>query len=712
MKSEGSVDLDAIVKAARERLPSIVNQIDALVRRTDPVELLAHLSLIFQTHRVDEIANRDEMTGWQARIEWLTWLICARRIVPPELPAVLDGSILTALEGLLDEYFQSVAITLMESDETLSPEHRRLRHSLRLESLFVRGEGFQHQLEESAIELYSPHDRWCEATLGITIRDALAVTNLLNERLTHKLADTRRRGEEIRTALKRQPGIALELPLPPVIQAELAEAMPEAGHEEAFAQSIEQVWFFFQAPQIVGFTRDELVHLVPADFVASRVDGFLRLMSFNADTVSGEPDPLVLSPLAKTPLLHAGDLYLPLTPGTLLEGLFYAFHTKLFAQNRHVYDDSRAAIMEAAAIDALRRLLPRAHGGWRLRYGSKKQRLDLDGLLLYDGKLILVECKWKNLQLLSRTGDVGAALADLDKAILQPLAQAQRARDFIRDVREAEFEEQETGRKIVVRSSEINEVFLVTLVGSGAWAQIAANLPRLAPLGLFRDGEYPWALCLNDLRVVSECLQGLPPLLFDYLRRRDRFQKDGRFQLHDEWDFLGVYMSGALDVDDPNFPKDVDWITLDAFDSGLQDYYASQAPGSEVKVERPRRQIPQNLWQLLVDAELTSGPGRTDTLCVVLGWSDAELRDVDEMLAKLAQKTRRDGKAHAVAARHPSRSVGIAMACGHGDQSAIQRLLNRAIETHQAERGVAEWVGFGIDLATPFIPLMLRTRFE
>ena len=41
----------------------------------------------------------------------------------------------------------------------------------------------------------------------------------------------------------------------------------------------------------------------------------------------------------------------------------------------------------------------------------------------------------------------------------------------------------------------------------------------LVPLGRFADGEYPWALSVNDLRTVAESLE-LPSQLFDYLRRR------------------------------------------------------------------------------------------------------------------------------------------------------------------------------------------------
>lgn len=710
MPDESLTDPESIAAAARARLPDLVSQIVGLIARTDPVELLAHLTLLFQTHPETTVPNRDEMARWQVRIEWLTWLICTRKMVPPVLPAVLDGAILTPLEELLDDYFDSVAMTLLEATEGLPPLHSQLRASLRTSALFVRGEGFQHQFQQLAVELYSPHDEWCRGHIGLTISEALTLAAAFGERFSTTLHETRRRSYEIMDSVRRKPAMALEIRLPWAVQASLAEALPRPGSEDAFATAIGSMWLFLQAPAVVGCAKQELVELVAGSLDATHVDAFLGLLSFNPDEVVGEPDPFALSPLAKRPLLHdqARDRYLLLAPGTLLEGLFYAFHAKLFGDTlyRPRYDESRAAIIEAAAVDAFRRLLPRAQSGWRLKYGPRKQRKELDGLLWHDGKLILIECKWKNLQLVSRAGHVDGVLADVDKAILQPLAQAKRARDYIKDVGDAEFEEEGSGRRIQIRSAEVSEVFLVTIVGSGAWAQIAANLPRLAPLGLFRDGEYPWALSISDLRVVSECLEGLPPLLFDYLRRRARFQSDERFRLYDEWDFLGVYTAGALDVDDPNFPKDADLISLDGFDSGLQDYYGTLGANRAANASRPKRRIPDGLWRLLVDAEKASSSGAVDAICLILGLSDAELSELDAALAKLAKKTLGDGRAHAVATRPPSRPVGIALACGYQDQLALQTLLSRAIQAHQLDKGVEEWVGLGLDLASPSTPIL------
>ena len=303
-------------------------------------------------------------------------------------------------------------------------------------------------------------------------------------------------------------------------------------------------------------------------------------------------------------------------------------------------------------------------------------------------------------------GDVKAALDDVDKAILAPLSQAKRAREYFWSP-DREFVEKATGRLISVESKNVSEVFLVTLVGSGAWAQVAANLPELAPMGFFADGEYPWALSISDLRVVTHCLE-LPSQLFHYLRMRYEVQRDGRFRLHDEWDFLGVYLFGALDPQHPKFAdaKDANGILLDAFDSELQDYYYSLSANVPL-ADKPRRKIPKRIFSILTEAERSGHRGITDAICAVLKWPDDELTELDGALGELRRKTVFDGKAHAVAAKHPWKPTAIAMACGYKDKRAIRETLMSAVNSARRDAAAAECVGFEWDLGAADGPTLI-----
>jgi hypothetical protein len=693
-------------KEARLRLPGLVQRIEDLVRKIDPIELLSQLTLLYQTHPADQQPNRDESAQWQVRIEWLAWLVLSRHMSAPEHPEVIDGRILGPLEELLGEYVFTVTMTLPEPVAGLSEEQDEVRSLIQLESIHVRGEAFQSQLEGMATELYSPHDEWCLANLGFTVRDAFVLARAIADRFTEKMHSLRESDEAIGERLHADPSVALTLDLPPSIRnALLADGLPDSDLED-FAKDVRMAWFFSKSPEIVGFTQDELWTLVDGKVDAGRVAAFLAFASTDADAIEGEPDLLALAPTAKTPLVRHRDRFYLFVPGLLFEAIYYAFHRRLFADEayRSTYDRVRAAWLERSAVEAFRKMLPNAEAGWGLAYGPKQHRLDLDGLIRYDNKLILIECKWKSPTLLALGGNVVAALKDVDGAILQPLAQAKRARDWIQKNDSAEFVEKISGRRIVIRPDEITEVFLVTLVGSGAWALIAANLTRLAPLGLFADGEYPWALSMNDLRVVAECLE-LPSQLFDYLRRRYEAQQNPKFRFHDEWDLLGVYLAGALDVNDPQFAEP-DLVAFDGFDSDIQDYYYSLS-NPHVVVKKPSRPLPQNIRELLLAVERAHAPEKTDAICVILSWPNEGLKELGNSLDQARKKTVWDGRAHAVALHHPWRASGVSFACGYKDRRAIQGVLRKACESRIESTNATEWVGFGVDLAAPWDPVVV-----
>lgn len=701
-------DLVQRAKEARARLPELVRDIEDLVRKVDPIELLSQLTLLFQTHFEAEQPARDEAVRWQVRLEWLTWLVFARGLASPPQPEVIDARILDPLDKLLEEYLVAATMTLPEPVEGLTEDENDVRALIQLEAIHVRGEAFQSQIERMAVELYQPHERWCLEHLGFRVQDAFALAKAISSGFGERLQAHREAEAEIRRKVAADPSVALTLDLPTRVQDSRGVDVPTEDRED-FAKTIGMVWFFARAAHVVGFSSEDLQSQVVGEIERERVEAFLDFASVAADEVRGEPDLLALPPLAATPLVqHAGRFYL-FAPGVLFEALFYTMHARLFGDERYrpTYDDARARWLERTALDAFRRMLPNAEAGWSLSYGPKKGRLELDGLIRYDNKLILLECKWKTLTLSARSGDVVAALKDIDKAIIQPLAQAKRARDYIAGLDAAEFLEKDTGRCIVVRRADVSDVFLVTLVGTGAWSLIAANLVRLAPLGLFADGEYPWAISVNDLSVVADCVD-FPSQLFDYLRRRYEAQREPRFRFHDEWDLLGVYLAGALDIRDPRF-RDADFVSLDGFDSHLQDYYYSQR--SEVTTpERPRRPVPRNLTELLLAVERAPHALRSDAICVVLSWPNWGLEELGKGLSEARRKAVWDGKAHAVAVGHPWRSTGVAFCCGFRNRRAIQETLWTACESQRRRTGAQEWAGFGIDLNAPWDPIVFYYR--
>lgn len=164
-------ELVRLAREARGRLAEDVRRIEDAVKRVEPIELLSQLTVLFQTHNRDEQPDREKSARWQAHIEWLAWLVFSRNLTAPARPELIDDPYLHTLDNLLDDYFRDVTMTLPEPVEGLSDDQNELRTLIQLEAIYVRGEGFLMQLESMAIELYSAHDEWCIANLGLTVQD-------------------------------------------------------------------------------------------------------------------------------------------------------------------------------------------------------------------------------------------------------------------------------------------------------------------------------------------------------------------------------------------------------------------------------------------------------------------------------------------------------------------------------------------------------------
>ena len=107
MPDETPVDFAAhlagLARDARDRLPSIVARIEGIVCAVDPIELLSQLSILNLTHPAGVMPDRDDKARWQVRIEWLAWLILARKFEGPASPQVIDSRVLTPLEEALED---------------------------------------------------------------------------------------------------------------------------------------------------------------------------------------------------------------------------------------------------------------------------------------------------------------------------------------------------------------------------------------------------------------------------------------------------------------------------------------------------------------------------------------------------------------------------------------------------------------------------------
>ena len=375
----------------------------------------------------------------------------------------------------------------------------------------------------------------------------------------------------------------------------------------------------------------------------------------------------------------------------LLEAILNAPHYALIGDPhyRPKYDDARAAWLEQQATEAFRRLWPDAQIGWSLKYGPKGRRSELDGLVLRGNKVILIECKWKSLTLVARRGDSDALRRDITESILKAFDQGRRARDYIRGTANPEFTASD-GTVLRFDSQAINEIVILSVLGRGALSIVAANPLEATALGLFSDGELPWALSIFDLLAVCRTME-FGGQFFDYARRRAAVIADGRFNLHDEWDLLEFYFAGALDIKDPDF-ADKHMVTFTG--SGRELEHLVLDPSATVP-ESLRRRIHPKLRKLLKHLDGLPDAQATDAVVFLLGLSDRQLQQMGEYwIPSREQGTEQMANSTSVSGVPTPGGRGFTIICGRGTRDEFDR-LQFLCTLNKYKRHAPIWLGIG-----------------
>jgi hypothetical protein len=121
------------------------------------------MSAMYLTYAEPARADPEELTAWQVKLEYLTWLLGSRPIPSEPPPSLIGASILGPLERELSDLFASVSLAVAGSKGDDDPAILSLQRTLRLESLHVRGEGTPASVKWLARGLYSAHAQWFRA---------------------------------------------------------------------------------------------------------------------------------------------------------------------------------------------------------------------------------------------------------------------------------------------------------------------------------------------------------------------------------------------------------------------------------------------------------------------------------------------------------------------------------------------------------------------
>jgi len=618
-------------------------------------------------------------------------------------PQVVDRAF-TLVDTILRSYSLQDEGTI---DRKMTLDLQAVLSCLLTDTRIVRGSAYPEQTMLEISEVQGHFEDWFARRTGIGPRRAIEVLRAVlqseedraNEWFAKLREGTVRKQTEWNAAKRARKGDLTAEQQALLSRAHTSQEAAVLGYAEALAAV---------PPDEVPVPR-ESIRLSPVPTM-EEWHGLISLIGCTTETKSAMQHPVEMQkrPLYVLPLNHVllSDI------SNAMDQLWHAFEKA--ARHEHSfysgsYQQRRGRWLEERIATLLQRVFPPETIYKNLTYPDPDQgsggQAQLDIAIHWPPFLVLIEAKAAQFRFASQLGDVGRLRSDLKANVADAFDQARRASRFIQSAPEAVFREVGTGRTLAIRHDQIQRIYLMT-ASLHHLASIATQLASVQGLGLFGDGEYPWALSVADLDLVSEFCPG-PDVFLHYAERRLVVQKETVRILGDEIELFGAYLKTRLQAnrvwEQPGM-KRPDWVHLSGFQEPF-DAVMAHRRGTGAEPPSIRLEVPQVVGEILQEfrRHKNDKDARWIAFCL-LSLSDRMLMVVEKMFIDLrAQRLNADSFRRAT---HSEDDIAISIvATKDQPREALVRNLQQRTLLEKYRRKCTKSIGFGIvlsDTSKPF----------
>ncbi len=659
-------------KETKASIQSQIQEILDIIRNYDPFDILANISLR------NSVTNPEEFKEYESKINpayteyiALLYLSLPYESYNVEHSGPIPANLIEDIQKRIQNLFISQTFYLIFKDADPDRNgpigvNERFRFLTLMESLFVRYPSYHHHLIEDLRGIFSPLSSEMESSLGFTIDDAIlildAVGELINLKLAEKRNDSIQIARDLRKAVKNfrhKKKIKQVLATYPRDMIEdLAKEKPSVSSKRILNASIG--WTFHKLGKTFILSIDELVEQTKLN--PACITSFLKKFSLQfGDVAPFYRTPAPTHPLMRKPFIeHEGLYFCPVINST-----YWALRPAIedfwnpSSNIKVVGDDfiwqkylkSRANYLESTAITCLTQGLRYATAYQNLKYDvvdgtGKKISTELDGLLILDNALFLVEAKSGSLSLPARRG-APSMKEDLTKLVEEAYSQALRASNYITNNDRPIFR-LSNGNQFVIDKDKHNEIFLVT-VSLDDLDTFVTNTHKLKEFGLLQSSnQYPWAVTLANLRVICE-LNEFSSQLVHYIKRRLHLNELGWVNAHDELDWFGHYLLEGLYFDSlKKNPEEKFIYNLLSYSWIFDDYYYYVTGQRKKTVDRPTQKMPPIMREVLAELDRKHDEGYLMVACCLLDMSSESRKEWTDTALKLRQQTKVDREIHSI----------------------------------------------------------------
>ena len=524
-----------IKKHAQEERSELIGQIKEKVNKFDALDLLSALGMDFFSSPEDFAKAQNEIT--QVCNEFVTGLLSSKFSFSGDIPQPDDVQEIKELfQKLIFTYFyENLPSNKQINDYSFqSLQEARLAYSTLSYFMIVRGEGYPEQLWKEAIEIYSPHNDYLTKKFGFTIEQVIAIFKWLYKAIEAKL---NRHASDFKSIFSESIVIWQDWNKGKISYDCMLSKVKEID-KEALAKQLAD--HNARTKDIFTFTFREIENI----FGVNLTQAFLKRFASNFGQINKRyREPTDFNEIYRTPLLKTDDakVFVPI-PLLLHQVPVITLHYDLIQDFEYAetYAEARSVYLEKKAVLLMGTIFGAFSSHTNLHFvDHNKEKGEIDLLLRFDNKIIIVECKSKGLTLPSKQGNLTQIRKDFADAIQRAYDQNQKAINYINKCELSKFYEQ-NGTEIIVEKYKISGVYSIILTAN-TFSSLTTDLSVF--LKKDADNPYPWALCESDLELVSEYLYD-PYLFIHFLKRRQVVH--GRVISPDEMDYVGCYLKDGL----------------------------------------------------------------------------------------------------------------------------------------------------------------------
>lgn len=586
---------------------------------------------------------------------------------PAEIQVLFDrtGALLNELhERLGRPMWESIIETAkaMLEEGAERPPSPFTRADVLREPIFYGGESaYSFQYRDMAIERYAADEAWLTANKGFCIGDALAVADAISKIQASKIVD-------VLSHLK-------------AITPSFPSLLP------AFTTTTDEVAAHCGLPtETVGAALAALSVAAPAN------QDFTSLGAFNVANAC--------------PIVALADgRYLSLQTYGIVESLYDSpFYWMVGDKSyRPQASANRGAFTEQFVAKRLRSVFGEQHVHTNVNIEAANGRIsEVDVLVLFGDRALIVQCKSKKMTLESRKGNDQTLRDDFQKAVQDAYDQGLLcARSLCRP--ELDFIK-EDGAKLKI--PELRNVYILCAV-SDHYPVLTIQARHFLKYEEDAIIRAPLVADVFLIDVLAEMLAS-PLRLLSYIDRRVGYAE--RIQGTNELAILGYHLSQNLWFDDENSVAMVaDDCSLD-LDTAMT-VRREGIPGLATPKGILTRFTGTHVARIIEKIEHEANPDLIDLGFLLLNISGDTVKQLDQGMKDVARRTRLDGRPHDFTLGFDAGDAGLTIHCSRAAPHDATRALADHCRRRKYVHRAGNWFGFLVRETDGLPKLSLAVRF-